>query len=205
MAAPTKATSQSNRKKDNQMTSNRERKINSRQTRWSARQLATMALFVALGIILSFIEFPLLPGTDFLKFDASSVTAMTIGFSFGPAAGCLVGVLVAWIHGLFSGNLWGALMNSVVVLAFVLPAAVAYKRNGGTASTVVGLVISCICMVAVAIIMNLVITPIYMGVPVEAVMAMILPILLPFNILKAVINAVLSFVLLRSLRTFLHG
>jgi riboflavin transporter FmnP len=163
-----------------------------------------MAIFVALGTILSFIEFPLLPGTDFLKFDASAVAALIGGFSYGPAAGSLIGILIAWIHGLFSGNLWGALMNSVVVLAFVLPAAFVYKRQRSTVAAVVGLIISCVCMVIVAILMNLLVTPLYMGVPTEAVISMIVPILLPFNILKALINAVLAFVLERSLRKLLN-
>lgn len=174
-----------------------------RSTRWSARQLATMALFTALGIILSFIEFPLLPGTDFLKFDASLVTALVCGFSYGPAAGSIVGIVVAWIHALFTGNVWGAVMNSAVCLAFVLPAAFAYKRSKSIPALIVGLVISSICSVGVAILMNLVVTPIYMGVPVDAVIAMILPILLPFNILKAVINSVLSFIFIQSLKNFL--
>jgi riboflavin transporter FmnP len=177
---------------------------NFKKTRWNTRQMTTMALFMALGILLSFIEFPILPGTDFLKFDASYVTALTVGFSFGPAAGCLVGVLVAWIHGLFSGNIWGALMNSIIVLGFVIPAAIAYKRDKGTVSVIIGLVISCACMVAVAIITNLIVTPIYLTGTVDAVIAL-LPVLIPFNIIKSVINAILAFILIRSLKTFLHS
>jgi hypothetical protein len=49
-------------------------------------------------------------------------------------------------------------------------------------------------MVIVMLIMNLIITPIYTGMSTEAVANMILPILLPFNVAKAVLNA--AFVLL---------
>ena len=38
--------------------------------KWSTRQLVTMALMTAIGVLLSFIEFPLLPGVTWLKFDA---------------------------------------------------------------------------------------------------------------------------------------
>jgi riboflavin transporter FmnP len=199
---------------------------------WSARQLATMALFIALGLILSFIEFPLLPGTDFLKYDASSVPALLAGFTYGPVAGCLVGVITALVHAFFTGNFWGALMNIGVVIAFVLPISLIYKYSlksqqkkntldntlvpGANVQTmqtnakvpntliIVGLVLSCVLTIAAAIVMNLVVTPIYMGVPRAAVIGMILPILLPFNILKAIINSVLGFVLLKSLRSFLR-
>lgn len=179
------------------------RQASAQSLRWSTRQLTTMALLMAVGLILSFVEFPLLPGTDFLKFDASSVAALLGGFSYGPGSGCVIGILVAWIHGLFNGNLAGALMNSVVVIAFVLPAAFAYRRNPSIATKIIGLFISSICMITVAILMNLLVTPTYMGAPLEAVIALISPVLLPFNILKALINAVLAFILERSLRSFL--
>ena len=46
---------------------------------WSTRQLVTMALMCAIGTLLSFIEFPLLPGVTWLKFDASNMPAMVAG------------------------------------------------------------------------------------------------------------------------------
>ena len=171
-----------------------------RSSRWSTRQLATMALFTALGIILSFIEFPLLPGTDFLKYDASQVTALFCGLSYGPAAGSIVGVVTAWMHALFTGNVWGAVMNTGVCLAFVLPASFVYKRSQKLSALIIGLIVSSICSICVALLMNLVVTPIYMGVPVDAVIAMILPILLPFNVIKAAINSVLAIILIQSLK-----
>jgi riboflavin transporter FmnP len=205
-----------------------------------------MALFIALGVILSLIEFPLIPGIEFLKYDASTVPALMSGFAYGPGAGCLVGVLVAWVHVLFTGNYWGAVMNTCVVIAYVLPITLIYRagvrkaearalaqeksqasvqwepeasiqdwtqaslseaRASHTASNVViimGLVVGTLLTTAVAILMNLVVTPIYTGMPVEAVMAMILPVLLPFNLAKAVLNSILGFVLLKSLHRFIR-
>lgn len=43
---------------------------------WSTKQLVTMALMCAIGVLLSFIEFPFLPGVTWLKFDASNMPAM---------------------------------------------------------------------------------------------------------------------------------
>lgn len=43
---------------------------------WSTKQLVTMALMCAIGVLLSFIEFPLLPGVTWLKFDASNMPAI---------------------------------------------------------------------------------------------------------------------------------
>ncbi|MFR2247568.1 MAG: hypothetical protein ACLS6R_15100 [Eggerthella lenta] len=38
--------------------------------KWDTRQLVTMALMCAIGVLLSFVEFPLLPGVTWLKYDA---------------------------------------------------------------------------------------------------------------------------------------
>ena len=46
---------------------------------------------------------------------------------------------------------------------------------------------------------NLVITPMWLGVPLDAVVAMILPILTPFNLAKAGINAVLTLIVYKSI------
>lgn len=76
---------------------------------WSTKQLVTMALMCAIGVLLSFIEFPLLPGVTWLKFDASNMPAMVSGFAFGPGAGVAVGILTAIIHGLLMADFTGHL------------------------------------------------------------------------------------------------
>jgi len=199
-------------------------------TRIPARQLATMALFIALGAVLSFIEFPLLPGAAFLKYDAALVPALLAGFAYGPLAGCIVATLTPWIHALMDGNLWGGLMNNVINIAYLLPAALIYKASrglkkpasgatmpgintaapgipakgmSGNIALFVGLAVACVLAVAAAIAMNLVVTPIYTGMPLQAIIDMILPILLPFNILKTLLNSVLGFVLMKSLHSFI--
>ncbi|MDR2587783.1 MAG: ECF transporter S component [Coriobacteriales bacterium] len=207
-----------------------------RRTHWSARQLATMALFIAMAVILSFIEFPLIPGIEFLKYDASAVPALLMGFSYGPVAGCIVGVLTAIIHAL-DGNIWGGIMNIGIVIAFVLPASLVYRffvkrrlaaseatpgslnntplplassgtgqqlGTSGNIALILGLVASCVLMIATAVGMNLVVTPLYMQVPREAVIAMLLPAIIPFNIAKALLNSALGFILLKSLARFIR-
>ena len=52
--------------------------------KWDTRQLVTMALMCAIGVLLSFVEFPLLPGVTWLKYDSSAMPAMVCGFAFGP-------------------------------------------------------------------------------------------------------------------------
>ncbi|OUO93613.1 ECF transporter S component [Rubneribacter badeniensis] len=165
---------------------------------WDTRQLVTMALMCAIGVLLSFIEFPLLPGVTWLKYDASAMPAMVCGFAFGPAAGLSVGVVGAVIHGILMADFTGALMNILVVAGFVLPAALVYRRSRTFRSGVVGLVLSVIAATLMAILGNLLVTPAWLGVPLDAVVAMILPILTPFNLAKGALNAVLTLVVYKS-------
>ena len=95
--------------------------------KWSTRQLVTMALMTAIGVLLSFIEFPLLPGVTWLKFDASNMPAMVAGFAYGPGGGVAVGILTAILHGLLMADFSGAVMNIIVVLFYVLPAALSSR------------------------------------------------------------------------------
>ncbi|MEG0460770.1 MAG: ECF transporter S component [Gordonibacter sp.] len=170
----------------------------SNTNKWDTRQLVTMALMCALSALLSFIEFPLLPGVTFLKYDASAMPALVSGFAFGPAAGLAVGAVSAVIHGILLADFSGAVMNILVVAGFVLPAAFIYRKKRTFKSAVVGLVFSVIGATVMAILGNLVITPLYLGVPFDAVVAMILPILTPFNLIKAVLNGILTLIVYKS-------
>lgn len=166
---------------------------------WSTRQLVTMALLCAIGVLLSFIEFPLIPGVSWLKYDASAMPAMVCGFAFGAGGGLAVGIVGAIIHGLLMADFSGAVMNILVVIGFVVPAALVYKHGRTLPRAIIGLVASVICAIIMAIVGNLVITPAYLGVPMEAVVAMILPILVPFNLLKGIINAALTLAVYKSI------
>lgn len=66
----------------------------------------------------------------------------------------------------------------------VLPAAIIYKKKRTYPAAIGGLALSIIAAMAGAVVGNLIVTPMWLGVPFEAVTAMIIPILIPFNLLK---------------------
>lgn len=166
---------------------------------WSTRELVTMALMCTIGVLLTFIEFPIFPGATWLKYDASAVPAMICGFAYGPSAGLAVGIIGAILHGLIMADFSGAVMNILVVIGFVWPAAMVYKRWHTYRGAVVGLVLSVLAAIAMAILGNLIVTPLYLGVPLSAVIEMIVPILLPFNALKGALNAVLTLLVYKAI------
>lgn len=159
------------------------------------KQLVILALFIALSTLLSFVELPIFPAAPWLKYDPSACIALLAGYAFGPLSGIIVGAVSAFIHGLIMGDPWGSIMSIVHVLCWVIPAACIFKAKKSRGWVVLALVVSAIVALAATIGANLLITPIYAGMTYEAVAALVVPVLIPFNLLKIIINSVLIFLL----------
>ncbi|BAQ96756.1 conserved hypothetical protein [Bifidobacterium angulatum DSM 20098 = JCM 7096] len=161
--------------------------------RWSTRRIAIYALFVALAMAASLIELPIFPAAPWLKYDPSGIVCLIAGFAFGPYAAAIVSILGFLPH-VFTSP-WGALMGMLVALAISVPAALVYRRkrtrNGAMAGMALGMAIALV----VALVSNLLVTPLYAHMTVAQVAAMIVPILLPFNLLKFAIHAVVTFLI----------
>ncbi len=160
---------------------------------WSTKRIATTALFCAVAAIATlFIEFPILPGVTFLKYDPSAIVALVAGFAFGPATGAIVSILPYLVHLATQSGIYGAFMAIVATLSLVLPASLVYQHNTTFKGAIIGLVIGAVVCLAVTIAANIVVTPLYMGAPREEVIGMIVPILLPFNAIKVALNCVIT-------------
>ena len=158
---------------------------------WSTRSIAITALFCALSLITSFIEIPIFPPAAWLKYDPSCVIALVAGICFGPATGTLVVVFSWLLHLVFSFDPWGVLMAVVANVTLVVPCAVIARRSEGLRGMGLGMAAGGVLSLIVCIMMNLIVTPLYTAVTVDAVVAMILPILTPFNLIKIVLNCVI--------------
>lgn len=158
---------------------------------WSTRRIAVYALFVAMALALSFISVPLMPAAPFLQYDPSGIVALIAGFAFGPSAAAIVTVLT-WLPHLFT-NPFGAIMAILVTGGASIPAAIVYKRRRAFTGAVIGLLLGDVIAIALAIVGNLIITPLYSpGITVADVIGMIVPFLLPFNLLKMAINTIVT-------------
>ncbi len=170
--------------------------------RWSTRRIAMYALFVALAMALSFIEFPLMPAAPWLKYDPSGVVCLVAGFAFGPSAAAIVSILGFLPH-LFT-NPWGTLMAVLVALALSVPAALIYRRHRSRMSAVIGILVGSVIALVAVLAANLVITPMYAHMTMQQVAALIVPVLLPFNIIKFVLNGVITFLIYKPVSTLLN-
>lgn len=166
--------------------------------KWSTRQLVTMALMCAIGALFAFVQIPLFPPAPFLTYDPSLVPAMVCGFVFGPAAGFVVGALAAVIHGLILGEWVGTLMNICATLFFVVPAALIYQRNRTFKGAIIGLIVGCIVAVLGSILTNTTIGVWFWYGSLDVIMPLLLPAVIPFNILKTVLNSLLTLAIYKS-------
>lgn len=164
---------------------------------WSTRRIAMTALLCAVAAICTlFVEVPIVPGVAWLKYDPSGIVALVAGLVFGPATGAVVSIVSYLPHIATASGFWGMLMAIAATFSLVMPAALVYRRDHSRKGLVIGLAIGAVVSVAVCIVMNLVVTPIYARMSVSDVAALIVPALLPFNVAKVAINCVVTALIL---------
>ena len=167
--------------------------------KWSTRQLVTMALMCAVSALFSFVQIPLFPPAPFLTYDPSLVPAMVCGFVFTPGAGFAVGAISAIIHGLVLGEWVGSLMNICATLFFVVPAALIYKKMHTLKGAVIGLLVGVVCATAGAIVTNLTIGVAFWYGSADVIMPLLLPAVVPFNLIKTVLNSLLTLIVYKAI------
>ncbi len=82
-------------------------------------------------------------------------------------------------------------------------AGIIYRGNKSRSKAVVALAAGVVTMTAVMVVANLIITPLYMGVPVSVVKGL-LPYIIGFNLVKAGVNSIITFFLYKRISGFLH-
>ncbi|BDR52774.1 membrane protein [Bombiscardovia nodaiensis] len=170
--------------------------------RWSTKRIAVYALFVALTMVLSFLSFPIFPLAPWLKYDPSGIVVLVCGFAFGPSAAAIISILGFLPH-LFT-NPFGALISMIVALALSVPAALVYRKMHSRKGALVGIIVGALLAVIAAIVCNVIITPFYAHMSMAKVVAMIVPILLPFNLMKFVIHGVVTFLIYKPISTLIN-
>lgn len=165
---------------------------------WDTRRIAVTALLCAMAAICTLLlEFPILPGVTWLKYDPSGIVALIAGFAFGPATGAVVSVIPYLVHVATASGVYGMIMAVLATFSLVMPASLIYRRNRTMRGAVLGLVVGCVVCLAACIVGNLIVTPFYTGMPLDAVVALIVPALLPFNLIKIIVNCAVFALVMR--------
>lgn len=158
------------------------------------RKLAIMGMFSAIAFVLSCLG-NLLPirFAGFLNYDPKDVMIVIAGFALGPLATIAISLVVSLVEMIFisSTGIIGFLMNVISSVCFALIPALLYKKNRCFKSAIIGLIIGCAVTTLMMLLWNYFVTPFYMEIPREAIAQMLLPVFLPFNLLKTGANAII--------------
>lgn len=167
------------------------------------KKMTAIAVFAALAYAVHFIHIPV----SFLNLDFKDFVMTIAGMYFGPAAAAVLAVLVPLLeYPTSSTGPYGLIMNILSSGAFVIVASVIYKFKKTFTGAIVALCSACLSMVAVMMLANLFITPYYMsfaGITQKDIVKMIPTLLLPFNAIKAVLNATLTLMLYKPISNIL--
>lgn len=165
----------------------------------AVRRVIQLGLLTAVSIVLVyFIHFPIFPSAAYLEYDMADVPILIGAFLFGPGWGLLLTAAVSLLQWLLvspqSG--WvGFVMHFFATGSCVLVAGLLYAQKRTMRRALIALVCGTLAQVLMMIPLNLVFTVHFNGAPMEAVLAMLPTVIIPFNLIKAGANALLTFLL----------
>lgn len=160
----------------------------------NTRTLVGVAVFSAMAFCIALVtNIPV----GFLTFDAKDAVITVASFIYGPVAAVTMSFITAFMEMITVGNTgpYGALMDFISTASFTVTASLIYKYRRKLSGAIIALGSAAAVYVAVMMVANLLITPLYMGVNVAQVKALIPKMILPFNIAKALMNSALVMLL----------
>ena len=167
-----------------------------------------MGIMLAITVAASFIPtFPLLPGVGYIRYEFSDLPMLISAFAFGTPAGLILAVLSIVLNFFLGGaesGPYGMLMHIIAIGTYVLVASLIYNRNKTRKRALIGMLFGIVAMTLIMIPANLIVTPLFLGIPVAAVKPLILPAIIPVNLLKGLLTAILTFILYKRISPLLH-
>ena len=175
--------------------------------RVDAKRVAMLGMLAAIAYAVTFVtHFIIPPFFNFLSYDPKDIVIAIGGFIFGPLSGLVVAAVVSLIEMITISTTGpiGCIMNILSSCCFAVVAAFIYKKKHTLQGAIIGLVVGALATTAFMLLWNYLITPIYMGMPRQAVADMLVPIFLPFNLTKYALNAAITMLIYKPVVTALR-
>ena len=193
--------------------------------RWDARRISVVAIFAAMAAVLMYFEFSLPFAPSFYQIDLSEVPVLICSFSLGPVAGVtceLLKIILKLLLKSTSTAFVGDFANFVIGCTFLLPASIFYHRKKNKKNAILGMAVGTVVMTTFGSFFNAIyLIPAFSllyGQPVEAIVSMgtainpaitsvsalVLLAVVPFNLLKSLIQSVLTYLLYKRMERLLH-
>lgn len=172
------------------------------------RRYAQIGIMGAIAFTFMYLDFPIPPFPAYLQYDPGDVPALIVAFALGPAAGVAVEVIKALLISLLRpgelGGPFGVFMNLLAGVTLVAVAGTYYRLDHTRRGALRGLAISIAATAAVMVLANVTLTPVFYGLPRPQVIALVLPALLPFNLLKGLMSSLLTFYVYKRVRAYFY-
>ena len=167
------------------------------------RLIAALSMLSALAVASTLvIRVPFGFAPPHMRYDPQDVFILIGGFIYGPVAAAAVSAVVALTRFAISATTghWGLLMNFLATASFAVPAAWVYMRHKTFKGAAAALIAGIMVMIPTMLLLNYLVVPLFAPrVTREDVMAMLIPIILPFNLLKGGINMALVLLMYKPL------
>ena len=179
---------------------------NRSQTWLNIRTMITIAMLTAVGLVVTYLCKAIPSVNGFLDFEFKSVVICIGGFTLGPAAAIVLSILIPVVEffSISGTGPIGLVMNIASTASFCCTACYIYKRDHSKRGAVIGLAAATVAMTVVMVLWNYLITPLYQGVPREVVAGMLLPLFMPFNLVKGGLNMAATLLLYKPVVTALR-
>ncbi len=170
------------------------------------KKITNIGVLIGLSLILMLtIRFPLF--LPFLIYEPGDIPILIIAFLYGPmsalGATFVLSVLMAALTGL--GGPFGAFMHFLATGVLVGVAGYVYKKYHTKRGALLGLAAGSVAMTGVMAVANVLLNPIFYGIPYERTINMLLPGIIPFNLTKAIINSLLTVLVYKKIADFLRS
>ena len=160
------------------------------KTRFDIRTVVSLAMLAAIAYVVMYLSKLLPQVMGFLQFDLKDTIICIGGFIFGPFAAAMVSIVVAFVEMITVSDTGpiGMVMNILATCAFCCTASFIYKKKHTMSGAVIGLTAGTIALTVVMLLWNYLITPIYMVMDRSYVASLLVPVFLPFNLVKGGMN-----------------
>ena len=190
------------------------------------RMMAQMGMLSAIAVVLMLFEIPLPFAPSFYEIDFSEVPVLIGCFTMGPLAGAIIELLKILLNFAINGTATagvGEVANFLIGCAFVIPAAVIYKKKRTRTGAIIGMVTGTLFMTFIGCFLNaFVLLPTYakaFGMPIDALVGMgtavnshitslttfVIFAVAPFNLLKVFLVSLIVFLIYKKISPILKA
>ena len=194
---------------------------------FTTKNLVLIAMFSALAVVLHIFDFAIpFIAPDFYKIDLSEIPVLIGSFIMGPVAGVIIEAIKIALKLLIKGTSTayvGDLANFVIGCCLVVPASWIYRIKKSKKGAFIGMAVGTLVMAAAGAIINYaILIPFYVkafGMPLDVIIGMgakinplisnkwtfVLICVAPFNIVKGVIDSLITALIYKRISTFIKG